>query len=1028
MRQSIITSALCLTLVRTAVDARAHDKFSQLELRDGQPLVEEREGGLLNWVQRLARGTVQRRQAGAAIRTCDQDDDFNKFVRNGLRDSQSFCQNLLDYPNQTITTDYTPTSIYTYVYTTDTITQTVVVTTTPIRTITVTSTLGSNARREANPQITAPAEYGQAQIAEAFNMFRRQNGISSSANDSDQFAASFSSACSCQNYSVPTFTATYTHDPTVVTHSAYDQTVTTLTSTRVARANSTTITVVVPPPTSTSSGMGATTVTSSPAAPASSVATSLASTTAPTSAPIPTSPSIFCPQDNGEVISQMVGAERFDYFVNCSTDLTSPISYGALYLPTLGQCVGACSMADAKMSRAACQGVSYHNSPNVDGYNCFLKAYGNVSVSTIGVDSAVLLRIVMGVDGADSNGTTTEAAPFGAGPATMGPSQMSASMAEALGNSTTTMPMTTPGPSMAQSGLLVNTGSGFTSVSTYISAGSTFSSGTAYSTYYTSNGSWFSSYYTSYTLQWASATTEYAIGAQETQISGSHDSSTSEASAEDGGYSIITDSNSTSYFPGGYNVTEVISNQTYAANGSEISSSATTNFHSYQTGAGSSGSGGDASGGIGGSSNGSVTSTAVAVISTTLYSSQTIIANSGAAAGASANAASGAIVSPSTSTTTITVSGGSAFSSGFAASGGAAGTGGASGNAGSGAITGAAQSTGTIVTVINGTAYSSGFAASGSVGGAGGASGYAASGSIGSTAVLTVVTNTTGFASSSGFLASGSIGGTGGVSGTAASGSLPSPSSPISTPNAPRTGLQSTTTPVPPESLPPAYSYPSSAPSSSSTPSTGAGSRTGSQGPPLSTGPAPYSSPSGSPPSYGFSSPVSTPFDSRTGLYSTTTPGTAPASSGSPVPSANSTTSLAPTAPVGYPAYSIGSSSSPVSTPFDSRTGLYSTTAPASSGSPLPSMNSTVAIPTGTAPSMYTFPTTVHASTCGNMTVGTTTMWMTTTEYGCYSSCAPSGGYGYSGGPHQFGGGPGWGAPRGPPMAAAATSSSPAGR
>ncbi|KAK4900525.1 hypothetical protein LTR27_002241 [Elasticomyces elasticus] len=107
-------------------------------------------------------------------------------------------------------------------------------------------------------------------------------------------------------------------------------------------------------------------------------------------------------------------------------------------------------------------------------------------------------------------------------------------------------------------------------------------------------------------------------------------------------------------------------------------------------------------------------------------------------------------------------------------------------------------------------------------GGAGGASGTAASGSIVSLPAvtsLTVISNTGGSAYSSGFVASGSIGGSGGMSGTAASGSAPSP---VTTPNAPRTDT---------------------------------GTRTGSQSPPLSTGPAPYASAGELP---------------RTGEYSTT--------------------------------------------------------------------------------------------------------------------------------------------------------------
>ncbi|TKA79032.1 hypothetical protein B0A55_03155 [Friedmanniomyces simplex] len=472
----------------------------------------------------------------------------------------------------------------------------------------------------------------------------------------------------------------------------------------------------------------------------------------------------------------MVGAERFDYLLNCSTDLTSSNFYGALYYSTLGQCVSACSYADANFSSPVCQGISYYNSPNVDGYNCFLKTSGNGSVPMPGVDSATLLRIVMGVDSKDPGGTTTEAVPFGGMTPTQNPSQMSSSMSEVMGNSTSTMPMITPGPPMPQSGYLVNAG-GYTSYSTYVSNGSTLSTGTVFSTYYSSNGVWYESYYTSYSLQWTSATTEYAVGAQQTQIAGTNQTSTSQSSGAGGGYSVISDSNSTSYYPGGYNVTEVMTNQTYAENGTELSSSATTNYYSYQTGGGS--------GGSGGSGNGSVTSNAAGVTSTSLFSTQTIIINSGATGGASGYVASESIGAPSTSATTIYASGGTAYNSGYVVSGGLGSTGGASGYVASGSITSMPESTSvTVIIVKNGTAYSSGFVASGSIGGTGGASSYVASGSVMSLPANTstaIIINTAGTAYSSGFVASGSI---------------PLSTGPLSTPNAPRTGEYSTTSPV----------------------------------------------------------------------------------------------------------------------------------------------------------------------------------------------------------------------------------------
>ncbi|KAK5745097.1 hypothetical protein LTR17_001548 [Elasticomyces elasticus] len=1053
MRQSFFATALCLSLVQTSVEGRAHNKFAQLKIRNGQPVVEPAEqGGILGWAQDLFRRVVKPRQSSG---TCYEDLYFN-FVEE-LPNSESFCQGYMDYPNETVTVDYTPTSTFTYTYTTDVVTETELTRTTRVSTVTVTSTPVAKAKRDAAPQITARAALDEASIAQVFNMFRRQNGDTSSTgtlNDTASMSSAFSSACSCQNYGGATVTETYTNDPSVATLSAFGATTTTVTTTRGARATTTTVTVVAPPP--------LTSEVPSSAAPAPTVnGTLIASTTtsSPAAPATPTSPPVTCPDDDGDVVSQMVAAERFDYMVNCSTDLISSNFYGALYYPTFGQCISACSIADANFSSPVCQGVSYHNSPNVDGYNCFLKTSGNGSVPMPGVDSAILMRIVLGVDAQDPDGTTTEAVPFGGMTATLNPGQMSSSMSEMMGNSTSSMPMITPGPQMPQSGLLVNAG-GYTSFFTTVSDGSTMSTGTVFSTYYSANGVWYSSYYTSYSLQWASATTEYAVGAQETQIAGTNNTSTSQSNGSDGGYTIISDRNSTTYYPGGYNVTEVISNQTYASNGTELSSTAVTSFYSYQTGGGSSGSSGGSSGGNSGSGNGSIISNEAGVTSTAFYSTQTVIINSGATGGASGYAASGSIGAPSASATTIYASGGTAYSSGYIISGGFGGTGGASGNAGSGAITSMPGSpSATVITNVNGTAYSSGFAASGSIGGAGGASGNAGSDAIETlpaSTSATVILNTGGTAFSSGFAASGSIGGTGGASGTAASGSIPS----VSTSNAPRTGEYSTTTPLgtAPLNTAPSAGFPSgyTAPplSTGTSPLTDTGNRTGSQSPPLSTGPAPYtselprtgeysttsdsfiisfptgypplvpSSPSsGAPPSYQTNgsmpvgtgtgtSPVSTSEAPRTGEYSTTSPilvgyspvstpsgprtgeysTTAPASSGSPVPSGNDTTSLVPTMPPSYPSVPI-SSGSPLpslnSTP-PAATGSFSNTGLPRTGSQ--SLSSSFTLGTGTSPPIYTMPTPppyIPAS-CSNYTMGTMTVTETFTSFGCFDTCPPT--------------------------------------
>ncbi|KAK0856068.1 hypothetical protein LTR91_010347 [Friedmanniomyces endolithicus] len=929
MRQSFFASALCLSIVQTSVNARAHDKFPQLRIRNGQPVVEvAQNGGMFDWAHHFFRRHVQPRQSSGL---CVEDSYYN--IIQNLPNAQSFCQGYMNYPNETVTMDYTPTSTYTDVFTTETFTETEVTRTTPIDTVTVTQSPTAKARREADAQITARAVRNEAQIAQVFDMWRRQNGDTSSTgiyNDTASMSSAYSSACACQNYGNPTVTETYTDDPTVLTLAAFQETTTTTTTTRAGRATTTTVIVNAPPPTHTASPI------STSAAPAPTVnMTAVASTTSSTTAATPTSPPLVCPDDDGDVVSQMVGAERFDYLLHCSTDLTSSTFYGALYYSTLGQCVSACSYADANFSSPVCQGISYYNSPNVDGYNCFLKTSGNGSVPMAGVDSAILLRIVMGIDNKDPSGTTTEAVPFGGTTSTQNSSQMSSSISKMMGNSTSSMPMITPGPPMPQSGFMVNAG-GYTSYSTFVSNGSTISTGTVFSTYYTSGGSWYESYYTSYSLQWASATTEYAVGAQQTQVAGTNSTSTSQSGDGGGGYSVITNSTSDSYYPGGYNVTEVISNQTYAANGTEVSSSATTNHYSYQTGGGG--------GSSGGSSNGSISSNAAGVTSTSLFSSQTIIVNSGATGGASGYYASGGIPMPSNSATATYASGGTAYSSGYMISGGLSGTGGASGYQASGSIT--SMPSNTSVAVIggtNGTAYSSGFAAS------------------------------------------GALGGTGGMSGTAASGGIPSLTGPVSTPNAPRTGDFSTTSAAPSGEEYPSFSI--SKPTSSDTA--------------ISSGPAPYPTTSGLP---------------RTGEYSTTTTSantsaytkrttyrrvldhfpTAPASSGAPAPSGNGTRSLTPTAPPMYPSLPA-SSGSPVPSP-NSTIGSFSDTGLPRTGSQAPSS----VFPTGTAPT--------HApSSCSNYTMGTTTMLVTTTVYGCFASCAPAGGYGYGGQPQSFGGGSGWG-------------------
>ncbi|EMC99453.1 hypothetical protein BAUCODRAFT_144875 [Baudoinia panamericana UAMH 10762] len=871
--------------------------------------------------------------------TCNEDAYYN-FV-SSVPDAQGFCETYVNYPNTTLVVEYTPTSTYTNLYTTAVVTSTEIVRTTPGSTVTVTQTVGV-VKRDA--QVTQHARWNQAQMASALSLFQRQYAAGSPSSTSmnasaaaASTASAFSSACVCHTaIGGPVITSTYTNEAITTTLAAFGLTTTTTTSTHTDATSLTTTTIVISaPPSSTSNA--ATTATA-------------ATTSSPVGA-TPTAQAIVCPDDDGQTVSQMVGLERFEYMVNCSTELTSTNFYGALSYSTFGQCIGACSSADAYFSSPVCQGVSYGHSANVDGYNCFLKTSSNGSVPDPGFDSAELLRVwVPEPDGS----TSTESAPFATATPTQNASQLSAMMSSMMGDSTSNIPMITPGPAYPVSGMLVNAGAP-TMYSTYVSNGTTFSTGTVYSTSYTSGNSWFVSYYTSSSLAWAAATTEYAISAQETQVSSSSSSSSSMSSGANGESYEITVTNSTVYYPEGYNVTEVISNQTYAANGSLITSSATTLFFSYQTASGASG---GASSGAMASVSATVTaasSAASAFTSTSYYSTQTVIVNNGSAEGASAFAASGAVASSafaSTSANTIVESFAIGGSSGFALSGVFTQT----ANVTSNAVTATAA-----IANSNGVGGASSFAASGNIGnltsmvttsttvivgsaGIGGESIFAASGLITSapaSASVTVIVNSGNSAGVSEFMANGSIGGIAGSSGTALSGALATLSSPpFSDSGAPRAGTYSTTTmpmytgpaytPLSPESLSEntstftdsglprqgTYSLPAS-PTDTNTFTDSGLPRQGTYAPPLATGPAPY-------PSFGNAP--------RNGSYSVGTAplGTAPIGPGTGLPLPLPPHAGGPFIPASSPSASVDFTGAP-------RNGTYSTgTAPPGHGTGLP--------------------------------------------------------------------------------------------
>ncbi|KAK5125039.1 hypothetical protein LTR85_001230 [Meristemomyces frigidus] len=747
-------------------------------MRDSRAAVQEAQHGIADWFKHLFKknDSIERRSE------CVKDSFFDFANSTG---GQDFCEGFIDYPNTTVTIDYTPTSTVTDIFTTNVFTQTSLVRTTPVTTVTVTVTGGLKLKRE--PQITARAKLSQAETHEFFDVFRRQQDGNSSIDSSDDdsaFSSAFSSACSCQRYNGSVITATYTDEPDMVTLEAFIDTTTTAVTSRVARPLTSTVIVSV-------AG-----ITSSASTAPSNVSASV-TITASTSNPTPTAPAFTCPDDNNTTVSQMVNNERFDYTVMCDTDLTDPDFYGALYYSSFSACVAACSTNDYQFQSAVCQGVSYYSTTNEDGYNCFMKTTANGTVPATGVGSALLQRIVVGISNTSAAGTITEYAPFTGETPTLNPSQLSSMVSSLMGNSTSSMPMITPGPTVPVSGMLANAGA--TGYSTYIMNGTTFSSGTAFYTSYTSGSVWYVSYYTSYTEAWTSATTVYESSTEQTAISSSEDSSTSVDSGDNGQYSDITVSNSTVYYPGGYNVTEVTSNSTYDANGTELSSTAVTSYYTYATSSSGSasgasgsgnGTGAGAAGASGYASSGLVTgSPLIPITSTSYFSTETVIVNSGGTAGASGYLASGYAsgATPSTSVTSIVNSFGTAYSSGYIISGGISATGGASGYVASGYVSTLPTSTSTAIIVNSGgTAYASGYVASG----------YASSPTPSMSISATIIINTAGTAYSSGFVASGSLGGYGGASSTLLSGTVPASSSPsasfsFSAPEAPRSDTTS---------------------------------------------------------------------------------------------------------------------------------------------------------------------------------------------------------------------------------------------
>ncbi|KAF2207918.1 hypothetical protein CERZMDRAFT_101940 [Cercospora zeae-maydis SCOH1-5] len=416
----------------------------------------------------------------AAAATCYQDNYYD--FLNDPEFGSSFCQQYLTYANTTITVTRTPVSTSRETYSTQWFTQRRV-TTVPAATATVTAAPGLS-ERDAFP---APAQgLSDAQVADAILSFRRMANVNNASDEA--VSASFASACVCHNFPGPTVTATYTAEPRVVSLSGFDQETTTIVATTTAG----TVTTTVTPGTSPASDDDATPSPSSQTGPI---------------APAPTTPGFQCPEDNNSIVSQLIGNEKFDYLVKCDTDITDPDFYNVLSFNTYSECAAACSTANQRFDVPLCKGFSFYNARSNQGYNCFLKGAANTSVPAIGVDSGILQRILVGITPDTPAGTNTQSAPYTAETNTLDPEDASSSMSEIFSDSSTSISVVTP--QVPVSGKLVNA-PGETVYSTYISDGSTYSSGTTFSTYFTSDGIWYFSYYEAYTQSWASATTVWA--------------------------------------------------------------------------------------------------------------------------------------------------------------------------------------------------------------------------------------------------------------------------------------------------------------------------------------------------------------------------------------------------------------------------------------------------------------------------------------------------------------------------------------
>ncbi|OQO11198.1 hypothetical protein B0A48_05454 [Cryoendolithus antarcticus] len=1019
--------------------------------------------GVLNWMRSLLHRD-----------TCYQD-DYYYFVNNSTF-GETICRALITYPNETTTYDYTPTQTATVV-TTRVYTDKEIVRTTATSTVTV--TVSNTAMKKRAPLPTPAARLTDLTKRQIFDMYRRAAADNSSSTPSDnEVSTSLSSACECQTYSGSTVTRTYTNLPVYSTLYGFDETTTTVYSTRTDGpvTTTTTTTVAVTPSAAVSPSANSTSATGSAAASSvyaqttgisqtGTISDEISTSSTSAHAATPTAKPFTCPDDNNTTVSQMVDNERFDYDIYCNADLpNSPDLFSNLSYDSFSQCVAACSLADAQFDQPVCQGVVYYEVPTEKGANCFLKAEAaaNETVLALGMDVAILRRIAVGVTPDDPSGTSTESAPFNGETSTVAFSDMSSSMSSMFGNSTTSVPIITPGPPVASGRMPA-----YTSYSTYVQDGSTYSTGSVYSTYYSANGSWYYSYYTTWSVAWSSATTVYESGATGGAVANSSNTGNSQYGNGDGGSTTISDQNVTTVTYGSnetvYNTTETIITTDYSANGTQLNASTTTLYYSETSYAANSNSGGNGSesGGNGGASSGVITSTGVA-------STQTVIYNSGATSGGSGYATSGAIQTPPpviTSTSmystqyVVTNSGGTAGSSGYGASGYEYST--------------QSNQVGSVV-IINsyGTAYSSGYAtsgansANGTGGGYGGELSTAASGAITSTGPVntatftnsgaprsgtessdivstavsyytigsSVIINSYGTAYGSGYVVSGAVtssatlNGTSGGYGTAASGVISTAKGSFTNSPAPRSGTESSdiVTKTGPAPYPP-YTIVTSSEASGAASSSANGSF-----PSTTSTPAPYISNPVTPPSYIPSGTGPVPYPpynytvppplsaTPSSAVLTSIASTGFSNSGQPRSGTDSSSTPSATPPIAYPpfSYSPPLSTAPVTTYTASGSILpsvsNSTVSILLSTGPSSSLSSSQALRTGTDSTDVTTSMMLSTGTSPPQTlitpISSSCMWgnssyitVTTTEtiFGCYSTCLPQNGYG--GGPQSFG-------------------------